>query len=79
MQKTTLEKTENTKKEYWAITKDGTRREKLTLEQAEEAKRLGKATFWYMYIDGVRKIESFDLPCDVYEKEIVTITNWKKL
>lgn len=73
------ETTSKLKIEFFAVTKDGSKIEKLKdYEEAKKAKETGKATFWYKYVDGTMKYECFEFPCDVYEKHVTTITKWKK-
>ena len=74
------EKSEKTRIEYWAVTKDGSRRQKLNNPaEASKAIKTGKTTFWFEYIEGVRKIESWEEECDVYAKEVTTLSRWVKL
>jgi hypothetical protein len=74
------EKSEKIRIEYWAVTKDGSRRQKLNnSEEAAKAIKTGKTTFWYEYIEGVRKIESWEEECDVYVKEVTTLSRWVKI
>lgn len=80
MKKFNPQKTENVRTEYWAVTKDGSKRQKLRdTKEVRKAIDTGKATFWYEYVEGVRKFEYFEFECDVYGKTITTLTQWDKL
>ena len=70
----------STKTNYYAISKDGTFKQKLAdLNEAQAVKTKGKYRFQIAYVEGVRKIEDIDLDCDVYEEEVVTSKTYKKL
>lgn len=61
--------------EYYAISKDGQLKRKITADEALEVSKSGKTKFW---IDK-RECISVELDCSVYEKQITRSTIWKQM
>ena len=61
--------------EYYAISKDGNHKSKLTSGEALSSMKSGKARFWL----DKRECTSVELDCDVYKKETSRAVLWQKI